>query len=146
MADEDAPAAHSIYIVTRYYRAPEIILRCPYTTSVDIWSAGCIMAEMYLRRVLFEGDEELRQFAAIVRSFGWPWDDFFSTVPPEAYAAVYQLRGSASKTPIGGLIPHASPDAVNVLEALFQLNPKFTTMPVQERLATPLFLLSEWQH
>ena len=140
-ADVAIPGAQSLYIVTRYYRAPEIILRCPYTTSVDIWSAACIMAEMYLRRVLLMGDADLNQFAAIISMFGWPSDAFMAAVPSDYQAAVHHLRGIERKTPIAELIPHASPDAVAVLEAIFQLNPQFVALSAEERQATPLFFL-----
>ncbi|XP_042638555.1 mitogen-activated protein kinase 9 [Orycteropus afer afer] len=43
------------YVVTRYYRAPEVILGMGYKENVDIWSVGCIMAEMVLHKVLFPG-------------------------------------------------------------------------------------------
>jgi serine/threonine protein kinase len=45
------------YIATRWYRAPEVVLSWQnYTKAVDIWSAGCILAEILTRNVLFKGD------------------------------------------------------------------------------------------
>ena len=43
------------YVVTRWYRAPELMMADAYTSSVDIWSAGCIVAELMKRRALFPG-------------------------------------------------------------------------------------------
>ncbi len=44
----------SFYLQTRSYRAPEVILGVKYDEKIDIWSAGCILAELYSGRVLFE--------------------------------------------------------------------------------------------
>jgi dual specificity tyrosine-phosphorylation-regulated kinase 2/3/4 len=46
------------YIQSRYYRAPEIILGHPYTISIDMWSTGCVLAELYLGLPMFAGDNE----------------------------------------------------------------------------------------
>ena len=46
------------YIQSRFYRAPEIILGIPYTTAIDMWSFGCIMAELYTGYPLFPGENE----------------------------------------------------------------------------------------
>ncbi|KAG7465160.1 hypothetical protein MATL_G00173330 [Megalops atlanticus] len=45
------------YVVTRYYRAPEVILGMKYKENVDLWSVGCIMAEMILHKILFPGKD-----------------------------------------------------------------------------------------
>ena len=46
------------YVQSRYYRAPEVILRIPYSEKVDIWSLGCILAELYTGEPLFPGNNE----------------------------------------------------------------------------------------
>jgi dual specificity tyrosine-phosphorylation-regulated kinase 2/3/4 len=46
------------YIQSRFYRAPEIILGIPYTMSIDMWSFGCILYEMYTGYPLFAGENE----------------------------------------------------------------------------------------
>jgi serine/threonine protein kinase len=62
------------YVVTRWYRAPEIMLSsCQYTKSVDVWSAGCIFAEMLQKRPLFPGDNYrhvLRLITKVSTGFG----------------------------------------------------------------------------
>jgi len=46
------------YVATRWYRAPEVILSWKeYTKQIDIWSVGCILAELYLRKPLFQGQD-----------------------------------------------------------------------------------------
>ncbi|XP_074703758.1 cyclin-dependent kinase 3-like isoform X1 [Strix aluco] len=60
-------------VVTLWYRAPEILLGCRYySTAVDIWSIGCIFAEMVTRRALFPGDSEIDQLFRIFRTLGTP--------------------------------------------------------------------------
>ncbi|NXX98541.1 CDK3 kinase, partial [Centropus bengalensis] len=60
-------------VVTLWYRAPEILLRCKhYSTTVDVWSIGCIFAEMVTRKVLFPGDSEIDQLFRIFRTLGTP--------------------------------------------------------------------------
>ncbi|NXP05142.1 CDK3 kinase, partial [Thinocorus orbignyianus] len=60
-------------VVTLWYRAPEILLGCKYySTAVDIWSIGCIFAEMVTRKPLFPGDSEIDQLFRIFRTLGTP--------------------------------------------------------------------------
>lgn len=55
-------------VVTLWYRAPEILLGAThYTTAVDVWSAGAIIAEMFLGKPLFPGDSEIDQLHRIFR-------------------------------------------------------------------------------
>jgi dual specificity tyrosine-phosphorylation-regulated kinase 2/3/4 len=46
------------YIQSRFYRAPEIMLGIPYTCAIDMWSFGCIVAELYIGYPIFPGDSE----------------------------------------------------------------------------------------
>lgn len=60
------------YIQSRFYRAPEIMLGIPYTTKIDMWSCGCILAELYTGRPLFPGESEAEQFCRIMEVLGTP--------------------------------------------------------------------------
>ncbi|XP_029849831.2 glycogen synthase kinase-3 beta-like [Ixodes scapularis] len=64
------------YICSRYYRAPELILGATeYTTMVDVWSAGCVLAEFFIARPVFPGDSNLDQFSEIMRILGTPTEE-----------------------------------------------------------------------
>jgi mitogen-activated protein kinase 15 len=61
------------YIATRWYRAPEILLGCPYyDKAVDIWGFGCSLAEFYISRPLFPGTSTLNQLSRIIQVIGCP--------------------------------------------------------------------------
>jgi serine/threonine protein kinase len=89
-------------VVTLWYRAPEILLgQRTYTPAVDMWSVGCIFAEMVNRRALWPGDSEIDEIFRIFRTLGtpseavWPgvsalpdWKDTFPQWPAKALARV----------------------------------------------------------
>ena len=65
--------SHTEYVATRWYRAPELVLRQPnYDQSVDVFALGCIMAELYLGRPLFPGVSEADQLTRIITILGTP--------------------------------------------------------------------------
>eukprot|EP00656_Telonema_subtile_P045929 TRINITY_DN521_c0_g1_i3.p1 TRINITY_DN521_c0_g1~~TRINITY_DN521_c0_g1_i3.p1 ORF type:complete len:1069 (+),score=247.57 TRINITY_DN521_c0_g1_i3:274-3480(+) len=61
-----------MYIQTRYYRAPSVILGITYDCEVDIWSLGCLLAELHMSRPLFPGDNEVDQLLRIMEVLGQP--------------------------------------------------------------------------
>ena len=61
------------YVSTRWYRAPEVLLRSTtYSSPIDLWAVGCIMAELYTRRPLFPGSSEIDQIYKICSIMGTP--------------------------------------------------------------------------
>ncbi|XP_036615842.1 dual specificity tyrosine-phosphorylation-regulated kinase 4 [Trichosurus vulpecula] len=60
------------YIQSRFYRSPEVILGHPYDTAIDMWSLGCILAELYTGYPLFAGENEVEQLACIMEVLGLP--------------------------------------------------------------------------
>lgn len=58
------------YIQSRFYRSPEVILGHPYNMAIDMWSLGCIMAELYTGYPLFPGENEVEQLACIMEVRG----------------------------------------------------------------------------
>merc|ERR1719326_1832545 len=60
------------YIQSRFYRSPEVLLGLPYTSAIDMWSLGCICAELYLGLPIFPGTSEFDQMTRIVEVLGNP--------------------------------------------------------------------------
>lgn len=87
------------YVSTRYYRAPEIMLTWQkYDVEVDIWSAGCIFAEMLDGKPLFPGKDHVNQFSIITELLGTPPDDVIETICSEN---VCSLAPPLSVVPLG---------------------------------------------
>lgn len=64
------------YIQSRFYRAPEVILGLDYGLPIDMWSTGCILAELYTGKPLFPGENEPDQLACIMQLLGVPSKDY----------------------------------------------------------------------
>ena len=60
------------YIQSRFYRAPEVLFGMEYSTKIDVWSAGCILAEMRIGRPIFTGASEMDQIKSIISVLGNP--------------------------------------------------------------------------
>jgi len=72
------------YVATRWYRAPEIMLNwMRYTQTVDIWSVGCIMAELLTSRTLFPGTDHIDQLTRILWLCGKPDEEFLAKISSE---------------------------------------------------------------
>ncbi|KAG9510590.1 Cyclin-dependent kinase 2, partial [Fragariocoptes setiger] len=84
-------------VVTLWYRAPEILLRSHhYGPSIDIWSLGCIFAELLTKKVLFPGESEIDQIYRIFRTLGTPDDERwpgFSQLPDHREFPKFHCRG-----------------------------------------------------
>ena len=59
------------YIQSRFYRSPEVLLGLPYSTSIDMWSLGCIAVELFLGLPLFPGTSEYNQLSRIIDMLGY---------------------------------------------------------------------------
>ncbi|XP_046612813.1 uncharacterized protein LOC124301596 [Neodiprion virginianus] len=66
------------YIQSRFYRSPEVILGLPYGTPIDMWSLGCILAELYTGYPLFPGENEVEQLACVMEVLDLPPDQLIS--------------------------------------------------------------------
>lgn len=64
------------YIQSRFYRSPEVILGQPYGIAIDMWSLGCVLAELYTGYPLFPGENEVQQLACIMEILGVPSDAY----------------------------------------------------------------------
>ena len=83
-------------VVTLWYRSPEILLGTTYATPVDLWSCGCILAELFLRRPLFPGQYEVDQLGKIFGVLGTPseaeWPPNSSVVRPASILERHACR------------------------------------------------------
>ncbi|KAK3699593.1 hypothetical protein QZH41_014305 [Actinostola sp. cb2023] len=70
------------YVVTRYYRAPEVILGMGYSDNVDVWSIGCILAEMIRGHVMFPGSDHIDQWNKVTEQLGTPSESFLNQLQP----------------------------------------------------------------
>jgi len=72
------------YIVSRYYRAPELILACSdYTNKIDVWAIGCILAEFLTRRPIFPGKTEGSQLIEQIAILGLPTAEELAAMSPQ---------------------------------------------------------------
>ena len=125
------------YVVTRWYRAPELLLCCDfYGTSIDVWSVGCIFAELLGRRPLFPGTDCLNQLKLIVNVLGTMNDvdlDFIDN--PKARKFIKSLPYNPG-VPFSTLYPNADPLAVDLLKKMLVFDPS-KRIGVNEALQHP---------
>ncbi|XP_041966916.1 mitogen-activated protein kinase 12 isoform X1 [Alosa sapidissima] len=127
------------YVVTRWYRAPEIILSwMHYTQTVDIWSVGCIMAEMLLGAPLFKGNDHLDQLTEIMKIIGTPTQDFISKLQSQDAKSYIERLPKLKKKDLQLLIPKANKHAVDVLDHMLLLDPD-CRVTASEALTLPYF-------
>ncbi|KAL4155589.1 hypothetical protein PRNP1_007697 [Phytophthora ramorum] len=112
----------SVQVVTRAYRAPEIFFgEERYGFEVDMWSVGCIFAEMLLRRPLADGSSDIDQLSKIFAALGSPAENGWE----EASQLPFFLRfKDTNPTPLAGQFSMLSPAGVDLLAQMLQLNPK----------------------
>jgi dual specificity tyrosine-phosphorylation-regulated kinase 2/3/4 len=66
------------YIQSRFYRSPEVILGMNYHMAIDMWSLGCILAELYTGFPIFPGENEQEQLSCIMEVLGIPDKEFIN--------------------------------------------------------------------
>lgn len=111
------------YVVTRWYRAPEVMI-CSgeYDERLDIWSVGCIIAEMILRKPLFPGDSWLNQLKLILQVLGTP--DDFSWVKSESAKGWLEKYRSCEGKDLFQLCSKSDPSIVNLMASMLQFKPQ----------------------
>lgn len=119
--DFSAEENRTEYVVTRYYRAPEIMISHEYTTAVDLWSLGCTMAELMSGHILFKGENYIQQIKLIIDTLGKPKDMSFVT-NPNAKKFLDSLP-SEPKRPLHVVVKYENPEASDLLEKLLEIDP-----------------------
>ncbi|XP_041048025.1 STKc_p38 domain-containing protein isoform X2 [Carcharodon carcharias] len=112
------------YVITRWYRPPEIILNwMHYSYSVDIWSVGCILAEMVTSSVVFPGFDHFDQLKKIMNVTGTPPQALVDKMQSEeARNYVYSLTPKRKKD-FQQVFPTMKKEAVDLLEKMLNLDP-----------------------
>ncbi|KAK3602910.1 hypothetical protein CHS0354_039326 [Potamilus streckersoni] len=125
------------YVATRWYRAPEIMLNwMHYNHTVDIWSVGCIMAEMLTGRPLFPGTDHIDQLQRILSLVGTPSDALLEKISSaEARNYIKQLE-KWEKKDFRIVIVGANPNAIDLLERMLDLDSE-TRITATQALAHP---------
>ncbi|OZJ02263.1 Protein kinase gsk3 [Bifiguratus adelaidae] len=125
------------YICSRYYRAPELIFGATnYTTSIDIWSAGCVMAELMLGQPLFPGESGIDQLVEIIKVLGTPSKEQIRTMNPNYMEHRFpQIR----PCPFAKVFrSHTPPEAIDLIPKLLQYTPS-SRLTAAEAMVHPFF-------
>ncbi|KAH8050383.1 MAP kinase [Aureococcus anophagefferens] len=127
------------YVVTRWYRCPEVLLapHLPYAAAVDCWSVGCIFGELIARKPLFQGKNFVHQVQVILERLGTPDQRSLGFTPREAPRFLAKQPRHAFPG-IAKLLPSATPKQQHMMTKFLQFNPK-KRYTVQEALADPYF-------
>ncbi|XP_057454051.1 cell division control protein 2 homolog C-like [Lotus japonicus] len=108
-------------IVTLWYRAPEVLLGSThYSTGVDMWSVGCIFAEMARRQALFPGDSEFQQLLNIFKVLGTPTEEQWPGVTSLRDWHVYPRWEPQT---LARAVPSLGPEGVDLLSKMLKYNP-----------------------
>ncbi len=134
---EDDAGALSSSVITRWYRPPELFFGSRhYTGVVDIWSAGCVFAELFLKRPLFKGESDLDQLCKIFEILGTPTEEIWpgvSSLP--TYIEFARMESVDMQT----LLPSASRSALDLLLRMLTPCPE-RRITAEEALAHSFFV------
>lgn len=127
MIKENEEPGYSNRVVTLWYRAPELLLgSTQYSFEVDVWSAGCVFAEMLLKSRLFKGKSDLNQFHRICEKCGVPSESSWPGVTRLVwYSNMVEGLQKDIKRNIKEAYENRIPrDALELLDSILILNPK----------------------
>jgi dual specificity tyrosine-phosphorylation-regulated kinase 2/3/4 len=128
------------YVQSRFYRSPEVILGIDYTTAIDMWSMGCLLAELYTGYPLFPGENETEQLALIMEVCGLPpanlqgsrYKTFFdsSGTPRKLTNSKGKKRRPGSKT-LSSVLHCTDMAFLDFLEQCFHWDPTLRLTPME---------------
>jgi len=128
------------YVVTRWYRAPDVMCSTnPYDSKIDVWATGCILAELHGRQPIFPGEDTIKQMELIFNVLGTPTEDDMKdfVTNPRARDFILGLK-KRPKTPFSQLFPGANTLALDLMDKMLQFNPT-KRISVDEALKHPYF-------
>ncbi|KAH7686852.1 Non-specific serine/threonine protein kinase protein [Dioscorea alata] len=133
-----APGEPNIsYICSRYYRAPELIFGATeYSTAIDMWSAGCVLAELLLGQPLFPGESGVDQLVEIIKVLGTPTREEIKCMNPNYTEFKFpQIKAHPWHKLFNKRMP---PEAVDLVSRLLQYSPNLRCTAL-EACAHPFF-------
>ncbi|KAH7298967.1 hypothetical protein KP509_25G067200 [Ceratopteris richardii] len=142
VAFNDTPSAifWTDYVATRWYRAPELCgsFFSKYTTAIDIWSIGCIFAEILTGKPLFPGKNVVHQLDPITDLLGTPSPDTIARVRNEKARRYLSSMPKKAAVPLAQKFPTADPLATSLLQRLLAFDPR-DRLSAEQALADPYF-------
>lgn len=112
------------YVVTRWYRAPELLLNCSeYTAAIDVWSVGCILAEIMTREPLFPGKDYVHQLRLITELLGTPDDGSLKFLQSDNARRYVKQLPPFPKQKFSARFPNMSPLALDLLGKMLVFDP-----------------------
>ncbi|GMI64283.1 mitogen-activated protein kinase 16 [Hibiscus trionum] len=142
VAFNDTPTAifWTDYVATRWYRAPELCgsFFSKYTPAIDIWSIGCIFAELLTGKPLFPGKNVVHQLDLMTDLLGTPSAEAIARVRNEKARRYLSSMRKKKSIPLSQKFPNADPLAVRLLERMLAFEPK-DRPTAEEALADPYF-------
>merc|ERR1719329_930344 len=117
---EDDDPTLTDYVVTRWYRAPEVVLLASeYTKSIDVWSVGCILCELIGRKPIFTGKDHLDQIKKILAVIGTPSEADLTWLPARSPARAFIKKVPVStKQDWGKVYSKASANAIHAIDKM----------------------------
>ncbi|CAD6884305.1 unnamed protein product [Tilletia laevis] len=114
------------YVATRWYRAPEIMLclKDGYGSEIDMWSIGCILAELMSGQPIFPGKDYVDQIARINSVLGAPSDQTIAKIGSEKARTYLLSLPKEATTSLERLYPNATPDAIDLLSKMLCWDPE----------------------
>jgi len=128
-------------VVTLWYRAPELLLgQQNYTAAVDMWAAGCMLAELALNRPLLAGDSEIGQILCICKLLGTPTEASWPGVVnlPNSDALASGLFPCWRSAPLADRLPEIDPATAALIAAMVRYVPS-SRLEAHEALMHPYF-------
>jgi len=127
------------YVVTRWYRPPEVMVSAQaYDAQVDIWSVGCIFAELILRNPLFPGNNHLEMMLIIFAVLGTPKQNDLNWIRNKEALTWIQNLDPQPGVDLRCVFRSATPEAQNLIQQMLILNPA-KRITVGQALAHPYF-------
>lgn len=119
------------YICSRYYRAPELIFGATdYTTKIDIWSAGCVMAELILGEPMFPGESGVDQLVEIIKVLGTPTREQMKAMNPNYTEFRFPVIRARSWNRIFSSHLRTPPEAARLVSNLLEYTPSNRLTPL----------------